>query len=190
MVVIGGNTWMAENLNYQVGKSWCYDNNNSKCNKYGRLYDWNTAKTACPSGWHLPSRQEWNSLVSAAGGDMAGKKLKAKSGWDGGGNGVDSYGFHALPGGYRFSEGHYVQDGSKGYWWTVTTNVDVYSYSVYIRSIEYDGDYVNEDDVAADDGRSVRCIQGATQPIKTPAQNRSYDTDLYEHMGTDGNLID
>ena len=77
-VVIGGKRRMAENLNYptqNIGNSWCYDENNSNCNKYGMLYDWNGARTSCPSGWHLPSREEWNDLVSKAGGSTAGMKL-------------------------------------------------------------------------------------------------------------------
>ena len=57
-VVIGGRTWMAENLNFQTGSSWCYNNNNSYCNTYGRLYDWNSARNACPAGWRLPTRQD------------------------------------------------------------------------------------------------------------------------------------
>jgi len=61
-VEIGGKTWMAQNLNYQTGNSWCYNDDNSYCEKYGRLYDWNTAATACPTGWHLPSVQEWEEL--------------------------------------------------------------------------------------------------------------------------------
>jgi len=48
-------TWMAENLNYNAEGSKCYDNYPSICEAYGRLYDWETAKTACPDGWHLPS---------------------------------------------------------------------------------------------------------------------------------------
>jgi uncharacterized protein (TIGR02145 family) len=43
-VKIGGKPWMAQNLNYQTGNSWCYDGDNSNCEKYGRLYDWNTAR--------------------------------------------------------------------------------------------------------------------------------------------------
>jgi uncharacterized protein (TIGR02145 family) len=62
------------------------------------------AKEAVPSGWHLPSDAEWQELVNFAGGDkIAGKKLKATSGWDSfdgqSGNGTDEYGFAALPGG-------------------------------------------------------------------------------------------
>jgi len=95
-VVIGGKTWLAENLNYQTDYSWCHWNSDTNCVKYGRLYAWKAARKACPPGWHLPSYREWDSLALAVGGappngDMdgsgsvhwsdAGKKLKARSGW-------------------------------------------------------------------------------------------------------------
>jgi hypothetical protein len=57
-VVIGKQTRMAENLNYDASGSKCYDNNPANCTTYGRLYDWNTALTVCPSGWHLQSDEE------------------------------------------------------------------------------------------------------------------------------------
>jgi uncharacterized protein (TIGR02145 family) len=112
-MIIGGETWMAQNLHYRTpGGSWCYDGKNSNCDIYGRLYDWNAAMTACPSGWHLSTREEWRRLVGTVDGggkfgpnERAGKILKAKSGWQGrrytGRDGTDEYGFSALPGGYR-----------------------------------------------------------------------------------------
>jgi len=54
-VLIGNQCWLAENLNYETGNSWCYHNDPSNCDTYGRLYDWETALTVCPSGWKLPS---------------------------------------------------------------------------------------------------------------------------------------
>jgi len=90
VVDIGGKKWMAENLNYE-------DNNRSFRGKYGRLYPWNTAKIACPEGWHLPTRQDWNHLAHAVGGkevqqkigdidlirydSAAGTRLKSNVGW-------------------------------------------------------------------------------------------------------------
>jgi uncharacterized protein (TIGR02145 family) len=92
---IDGKMWMAENLNYKTSMgSWCNQNDASYCNQHGRLYDWFAARTVCPSGWHLPTSQEWDSLGTAAGGEKrsdadgifhwkgAGDKLKTKHGWN------------------------------------------------------------------------------------------------------------
>src|SRR5574344_1443588 len=83
MVTIGTQTWMAQNLNYAVDSSWCYENSADSCAKYGRLYQWTAAmniassyegviagaviKTpqqgACPVGWHVPTSGEWDALA-------------------------------------------------------------------------------------------------------------------------------
>jgi len=98
-VKIGNQTWMAENLNYECEGSKFYDNDPANAEKYGRLYDWATAFKACPSGWHIPSKEEWRTLVDYAGGfDISGKELKARSGWRTN-SGTDAFGFSALPGG-------------------------------------------------------------------------------------------
>jgi len=77
-VVIGGRTWMAQNLNYNTSSSWCYKFDTSYCNKYGRLYTWHDAINVCPAGYHLPSSEEWDGLKTAD--TLVGKKLKTKSG--------------------------------------------------------------------------------------------------------------
>ena len=64
-VVIGRQIWMAENLNYNASGSKCHDNLESNCDIYGRLYNWNTAKKACPKGWFLPNNAEWEGLKSS-----------------------------------------------------------------------------------------------------------------------------
>jgi uncharacterized protein (TIGR02145 family) len=115
-VRIDGLTWMAENLNYTTGNSLCYGGDESNCQKYGRLYDWNTAIMACPSGWRLPTRDDWNNLIEAAGGGVAGTKLKASSpDW----NGTDDFGFSALSGGRGPSASFYFI-GVYGSWWSAT----------------------------------------------------------------------
>ena len=109
-------TWMAQNLNYnKVGGSWCGGGSGTEegdCNVYGRLYTWEAANDdACPEGWHLPSKAEFEQLAENVGGAAtAGTKLKAKTGWELWEDvlitGTDDYGFTALPAGaYRISSG-------------------------------------------------------------------------------------
>jgi uncharacterized protein (TIGR02145 family) len=109
-VIIGSQTWMARNLNYNASGSKCYNNDEAKCAIYGRLYDWATAMALsascnsstcasqigtkhqgiCPVGWHIPSATDWNVLmkyVDPSSSDNspsegAGAKLKATSGWE------------------------------------------------------------------------------------------------------------
>jgi uncharacterized protein (TIGR02145 family) len=154
-VVIGGKKWMAENLNYQPqsGKSWCYKKKDSNCGKYGRLYDWKTAMTVCPSGYHLPSSKEWDNLVATVGGNWtAGKKLKASDGWNKKGNGTNASGFSAMPGGSRDFLGIFWLAGYTGHWWTAT--------NAHFRGMYYDYDYVDEPHAYAikSNGLSVRCV--------------------------------
>ena len=112
-VEIGGLTWMAENLNRATSNSWCYGDDTSNCAKYGRLYTWDAAMSACPSGWRLPTHTDWDNLVTAAGGSsVAGSKLKSTSGWNSNGNGTNEFGFLALPGGFRYTDGRFSNAGN------------------------------------------------------------------------------
>jgi uncharacterized protein (TIGR02145 family) len=63
IIQAGGQTWFAENLNYDAEGSVCYENKAENCAKYGRLYNWETALTACPVGTHLPADEEWKTLM-------------------------------------------------------------------------------------------------------------------------------
>ena len=58
-VQIGDQVWMAENLNYKMENSWCYDDDPDNCEVYGRLYNREADMNACPEGWHLPTTKEW-----------------------------------------------------------------------------------------------------------------------------------
>ena len=158
-VVIGEQTWMAENLNYETENSYCYDDDPSNCSKYGRLYTWAAAKTVCPEGWHLPSYDEWNTLFTAVGGiSTAGAKLKSQTGWaayDGITN-EDSFGFSALPAGNRYDNGSYYYEGYDAHFWSST---EYGSYDAYYMSLGYDyGDaYLDNNDKS--NGHSVRCVK-------------------------------
>jgi len=156
-VRVGNQVWMAENLNVEVGYSACYSNLNDNCEKYGRLYDWTTALTACPEGWHLPSFAEWQTLIRRMGGkDVASKKLKASSGWDEGGNGSNSKNFSALPGGLGYSNAIFYSAGTSGNWWTATEQNQSNAY--YINM------FCQTSDIYESDGSklslfSVRCVK-------------------------------
>jgi uncharacterized protein (TIGR02145 family) len=146
-VRIGNQTWFAENLNYNVSGSKCYDNSSANCNKYGRLYNWSTAKAVCPSGWHLPSQAEWNTLSGYVESNSGcsrcdAKKLKATSGWNSNGNGTGDYSFSALPGGGGGSDGSFNNVGSSGYWWSASESEDN-GYGAYLRDMPYDGAHAN-----------------------------------------------
>jgi uncharacterized protein (TIGR02145 family) len=148
-VKIGEQTWMAENLNYEISSSTfgsCYGQIGyayeipgalANCAKYGRLYDWKTAKTVCPIGWHLPTENEWRALIRfvqpscTSNGSIcigAGTKLKTTSGWNRKSDmndvvysnppGSDDYGFSALPGGeYNIFGSGSGGIGEVGKWW-------------------------------------------------------------------------
>jgi uncharacterized protein (TIGR02145 family) len=152
---------MAQNLNYQpqTGKSWCYENKEANCNKYGRLYDWNTAMKACSAGWHLPSDAEWDDLGQAVGGK--GARLKSKSGWIYKDNGTDDFGFSALPGGTRYSNGKFDGgDDSIGYWWTANDDDDDGSEEdAYIRIMIFNSDTLYHGAQYKSRAFSVRCVR-------------------------------
>jgi uncharacterized protein (TIGR02145 family) len=154
--VIGDKRWMGENLNYlpPYGTSWCYDNNESNCNKYGRLYDWNTAMNACPFGWRLPSDNDWENLTTTVG-SVTANKLKARSGWSDNGNGVDEYGFSALPGGNRIRKDKFENAGLGGFWWTATESGS----GAYNRRMGHSSGYLVRYDNHAGNGYSVRCVK-------------------------------
>lgn len=126
-VKIGDQVWMAENLAFKTATgSWAINNDESNVAIYGRLYNWTTAMTVCPAGWHLPSKDEWPVLTDFLGGfHVAGGKMKT-TGTIEAGTGLwhnpnteatNVSGFSALPGGMR--NGSYFNEvGYVGYWWS------------------------------------------------------------------------
>jgi uncharacterized protein (TIGR02145 family) len=187
---------MAENLNFETDSSYCFNDSAKYCSKYGRLYTWAAAmdsagvwsengkgcgyqKTctptypvqgACPSGWHLPTKAEYDTLFAAIGGsETAGEKLKSTSGWSEGGNGTDDYSFSASPAGYRFINGIYPiysEIGYLGVLWTSTeaesdewcdeTCRRVVACNVSLTSLNDDSFVGN---VGKDDAYPVRCVK-------------------------------
>jgi len=156
-VKIGNLTWMAENLDFVMDSSWCYGDADSNCTVYGRLYTWDVAMTVCPDGWRLSTRKDWWSLEEIVGEDVAGKKLKSKTGWKDGGNSTDEFGFSALPGGTRETEGRFWGIVDYGFWWTTD---DGNGGSVaHLRAMIFADDNVGGDGESKDAGLSVRCVR-------------------------------
>jgi len=149
-VKIGRQTWMAENLNYQTESgSWCYDNDDSKCKQYGRLYDWTTAlNEACPSGWKLPEKTDWDALLTfLKANDFVADKLR-------------KYGFSDQLGG-SLDDGRFERiDYGQGFWWMATTHDrnENRAYCLLVGACcEWDYEYLSG--AKSGTGYSVRCIQ-------------------------------
>jgi len=184
-VVIGTQTWMAQNLNYAVDSSWCYDNSADSCAKYGRLYQWAAAmgldaeyKTdwdsvyvnrqgVCPEGWRIPNDDDWLTLLYYVevnnGSEEIDASLKSTSGWYGDVAGTNRFGFSALPAGERNSNGDFYFAGySADFWSPWSGDEGCYWYLSYNFGTFYEGNELNKyygnnaDKIAA---FSVRCIK-------------------------------
>ena len=155
-VKIGNQVWMAENLKLKTSDSWCYDDKVANCKKYGRLYSFDAAKKVCPSGWRLPSRNDFEILFIAVGGkSKAGNMLKSKTGWNSGLYGADAYSFSALPAGFRNNDGSYSKEGRYARFWSSTGRGSDGVYYMYLGNFDdfaYLYNYKNY-------GFSVRCIK-------------------------------
>ncbi|MFC1732317.1 fibrobacter succinogenes major paralogous domain-containing protein [candidate division KSB1 bacterium] len=186
-IKIGGQWWLAENLkatryrngdpipNVTRGSEWAdlstgaccaYDNNESNADIYGLLYNWyavDDSRNIAPEGWHVPTDEEWEELVSYLGGEtVAGGKLK-EAGYDHWMNpntgATDEYEFTALPGGIRYvqpTDTGFLKIGDNAWLWSSTEDGsdDAWSRSLYhLYSTVGRGDYNRHY------GFSVRCIR-------------------------------
>lgn len=144
-VVVDGVAWMAENLRYiEKGTAGMISSKDvGASSDFGVLYAYQTALSVCPSGWHLPTREEWQKLIDAVSktyGFSVGWALKSKKGWnpDGekDGNGGDVIGFSVKAGG--LSNGYYAGEGEHAAFWTYSKK-DRDDY-VYALRFDYDSD--------------------------------------------------
>jgi uncharacterized protein (TIGR02145 family) len=183
-VQLGPQEWMTENLKstkYRDGTSipyviddlgwdalttpaycWYLNDPTSYKNIYGALYNWYTVNTGklCPTGWHVPIRADWLTLIDYLGGlDLAYEKLKSTTGWIGYGanNGTNESGFAAVPGGDR-TYGTYGFMGDWGNWWSSTSYDPNTVWYLFIQSGStnfvdlFTTNYKNS-------GYSVRCLK-------------------------------
>jgi len=172
IVEIGEQVWMAKNLNYAADSSRCYDDKSSGCFLFGRLYNWETAMNICPSGWHLPSRDEWQTLVAFVGGyKIAGQKLKTNRIGTKTNNGTDDYGFYAVPGGTINSKGNFCCIGTVGSLWSSSQkggkSISYASGNIYTMNMIFENDsYIYESTADRNTSRSVRCLKDSQEKTK------------------------
>ncbi len=135
---------------------------------YGVLYNWPAVMEPgiCPSGWHIPTELEWQTMEIALGmfaseasgigwrGTDQGSQMKSTSGWVNNGNGSNSSGFTALPGGFRYSGGFSSNEGY-GHWWSASESGS----DSWRRGLGYNDDAVYRDFDNRDDGFSARCVR-------------------------------
>jgi uncharacterized protein (TIGR02145 family) len=182
-VVIGTQTWMAENLktskfadgsvipNVNNGDwmflstpAWCnYDNSAENDITYGKLYNWYTVadpRNLCPAGWHVPSDAEWTTLTTFLGGtSAAGGKMKTTSGWDAPNTAAtNESGFSGLPGGYRNrNTGSFLSVGGSGNWWS-SSETTLTPFALY-RKLIYTNGNAGWSTSEKPNGFSVRCLR-------------------------------
>lgn len=133
--------------NLATGASCSYDTSETQVSTYGRLYNWyavNDGRGIAPPGWRVPTDDDWKQLEMYLGMSQAdadkddeyrgsiGDKLKAASGWNGGGNGTNESGFTALPAGYRYTDGTFLRLGDYAYFWCATEYDNDYAWDRYL----------------------------------------------------------
>ena len=176
-----------EMVNNGITEKYCFNDEADSCSKYGGLYQWDElmqytldegVRGICPEGWHVPSDEEWKLLEGAVDsqykigdpiwdldyefrGFDAAKNLKTTTGWGpgpGGDNSTDLFGFSALPGSYRKTEGVFYGDiRYVGYWWT--SSKDIYTENAWGRYMYYTGPMSPRSLYVKERGLSVRCLK-------------------------------
>ena len=200
----GDQIWMTENMRYlprvddtvseTEARYYIYaysgttiPNNNANYNTYGTLYNYEAAQTACPAGWHLPSKTEWEDLVSYLGTNSeyvcgtntnnVAKAMASKTLWSTSnvtcsiGNVLsdnNASGFNGLPGGFLTSGTATIatsdsqKKGTEANWWTSTpkyNNAGTIVQGGYRFSLSNNSAGTTTGYKALDWGMSVRCVK-------------------------------
>jgi uncharacterized protein (TIGR02145 family) len=155
-----GKEWTTANLSVNASPSYCYDDAERNCDRYGRLYPWESAQRVCQwlgDGWRLPTDDEWRQLAKRYGGvsdDSADKGRAAFTALLSGG----TSGFNAVLGGNR-SNGQYARLEAHGFYWTASDNnpasAPFYNFGQNGQALHRQPE--GEKQMAV----SVRCIKGA-----------------------------
>jgi uncharacterized protein (TIGR02145 family) len=148
VVKIGDQCWMAENLNYETpSNSFCYGDDPANCDQWGRIYTWDAVKDACPDGWRLPTKSEFDILINEVGGaDTGGTHLKV--------GGLS--GFNAILAGGMDKNGFYIGvNVATGYWSSTNHSTNGFKKVLGLSTLGkiYSGASINEA------GEYCRCIK-------------------------------
>ena len=159
-IKFGKQAWMLGNLDYKTpAGSWVYSDDSTREAAYGRLYDWTTAQKACPKGWHMPTDNDWNALITSLGGeDIAGGKFQQADSIPTASRITivgDANNTVALLSGVRHSDGKYSGLGIWGGCWSATHTVDVVTNYLFTRNGKSIGKSSNDKNTAF----SVRCVR-------------------------------
>ncbi len=148
-ITVDQTVWMAQNIDYEGDeKAYCYDDQANNCHKYGKLYDWQAARKICPTGWKLPSEDDWNELVNKLGGKgFASYSKLIKDG---------ATGFDALFAGWRGSYYDFSDINNVAYFWS-STEYDAENARFFALTYRYKN--TSMDSFKKNCGFSVRCIK-------------------------------
>lgn len=195
-VEINGIRWMASNLNHVL------DSNTKESGlpkDGGCFYSWEEAVNACPNGWRLPTRAEWQGLIDYFGGDStAAINLRSRALWDDDEKGVDSIGFSALPAGYyNVGNGARREEKTNASWWAFTMKNAQQAYVVSIiasnaaSNMANNGMKISEKDKGLDK-HSIRCVKidGDKVPYVSYPNKADGNNIVKKIRGTVGELKD
>ncbi len=174
-MTIGTQTWMAENLNYAPTEgnaavdvhSWCYNDDETNCDMYGRLYDWTATidtldsdcgyqhscpdiivprQGICPENWHVPTVDEWNQMLSITGTGL---------------DSINAHGFSLQLAGYRNIQGQTgnFNMGISTRFWTSMEYTPNYSYNMWISLTSAFGADLSSNYGFKFDAHYIRCLQ-------------------------------
>lgn len=153
-VRLGTQTWMKQNVNYNVSGSKCPADISDSCKKYGKLYTYTQATSACPTGWHLPTDAEWKTLETHYGMTQTEVDAFSTSSTDRGTRRdslLDSKGFNALYSGYYVNSTTYYYNGTVTSFW---------AQNQILRMIDVNGKSIQRwDETGTSTLHSVRCIK-------------------------------
>lgn len=215
--------WMAENLNVGTRidarlddqgqqrdndtiEKYCYNNNESYCDKYGGLYQWDELMQygniefyhgICPSGWHVSTDEKWKQLEAYLGMSSAsvndtgfrgvneGGMLKSTgiTDWEfPNGGATNTVGFNALPGGFWDITGNFNFEGIAAYFWNAETNMG----DPFFRGLNYYDGTIYRMDTLRNYGASARCIKDSPyifglSTMTDPRDGKEYKTVLIEN---------